>query len=97
MNVLLETLLENALLTDKDRYEIRQIFQLVDEKKKQNILNNFERILSSIAQIKIEMREQQEILLGRAISNIERSLKQARNKWIKNATTSSIQNLKQIL
>ncbi len=97
MNVLLEKLLENDLLTQKDRYEIRQIFQVVDERKKQNILNNFEKILSSIAQIKIEMREQQEILLGKAVSNIERALKQARNNGIKNATTTSIRDLKQII
>ncbi len=97
MNVFLEKLLENDLLTQKDKYEIRQIFQVVDDRKKQHILNNFDKILSSIAQIKIEMREQQEILLGKAVSNIERALRQARNNGIKNATTSSIQNLKQII
>ena len=97
MNVLLEKLLENDLLTEKDRYEVRQIFQVVDDRKKQNILNNFDKILSGIAQIKIEMREQQEILLGKAVSNIERALRQARNNGIKNATTSSIYDLKQII
>lgn len=97
MNVFLEKLLENDLLTQKDKYEIRQIFQVVDDRKKQHILNNFDKILSSIAQIKIEMREQQEILLGKAVSNIERALRQARKNGIKNATTSSIQNLKQII
>lgn len=97
MNVLLEKLLENKLLSDKDRYEIRQIFNFVDDKKKLNILNNFNTILSSIAKIKIELREQQEMLLWKAISNIEKSIKFARNSWIKNATTSSIQSLKDFL
>lgn len=97
MNTALEKLLENELLSAKDRYEIRQIFDIVDERKKQNILDNFEKIISSIAKIKLEMREQQEILLGKAISNIERALKQAKNNGIKNATTSSIYDLKQIL
>lgn len=97
MNQALEKLLQNDLLTDKDRYEIRQIFNIVDERKKQNILNNFDKMLLSIAKIKIEMREQQEILLGKAISNIEKAIRLARNNGIKWATTSSIQDLKQIL
>lgn len=97
MNTALEKLLENELLSEKDRYEIRQIFDIVDERKKQNILDNFEKIISAIAKIKLEMREQQEILLGKAISNIERALRQARNNGIKSATTSSIYDLKQIL
>lgn len=97
MNQALEKLLQNDLLTDKDRYEIRQIFNIVDEQKKQNILNNFDKMLLSIAKIKIEMREQQEILLGKAISNIEKAIRLARNNGIKWATTSSIQDLKQIL
>jgi len=79
MNSALEKLLQNELLSEKDRYEIRQIFEIVSEEKKQNILNNFDKMLLSIAKIKQEMREQQEILLGKAISNIEKALKIARN------------------
>lgn len=97
MNVLLEKLLLNSLLNDKDRYEIRQIFNFVDDKKKLNILNNFENILNKIVKIKFELRQQQEILLWKAISNIELSIKQAKNNWIKNATSLSIKNLKEII
>lgn len=97
MNTALEKLLENELLSEKDRYEIRQIFEIVDEHKKQNILNNFDKMLLAIAKIKQELREQQEILLWKAISNIENAIKSARNNGIKHATTSSIYDLKQIL
>ncbi len=97
MNTALEKLLQNELLSDKDKHEIRQIFEIVDEKKKQNILNNFDKMLLAIAKIKQELKEQQEILLGKAISNIEKAIRLARNNGIKWATTSSIQDLKQIL
>jgi len=63
MNTVLEKLLENEILSEKDKYEIRQIFELVDERKKQNILTNFDKILLSITKIKQELKEQQEILL----------------------------------
>lgn len=94
MNVLLEKLLENDILTEKDKFEIRQFFQIVSDDKKQNILRNFDNILSSILKIKIEMRKQQEILLWKTISNIEKAIKIAKNNWIINATTDSIQQLK---
>lgn len=97
MNVILEKLLENESLDDKDRYEIRQIFNIVSDEKKQNILDNFDKMLISIIKIKQELRESQEILLGKAISNIETAIKRARSSWIKNATTSSINNLRQIM
>lgn len=97
MNVILEKLLQNELLSDKDRYEIKQIFEIVNDEKKQNILKNFDKMIISIAKIKQELRENQEILLWKAISNIERAIKWARNSWIKNATTSSIYDLKQIM
>ncbi|MBW7954590.1 hypothetical protein H3C61_02135 [Candidatus Gracilibacteria bacterium] len=97
MNVLLEKLLLNNLLNDKDRYEIRQIFNFVDDKKKLNILNNFENIINKVLKIKSELKDQQEILLGKAISNIELSIKQAKNNGIKNATSSSIKSLKEII
>lgn len=97
MNVILEKLLQNELLSDKDRYEIRQIFEVVDEQKKQNILRNFDKMVLAIVKIKQELIENQEILLWKAISNIEKAIKQARNSWIKNATTSSIYDLKQIM
>ena len=97
MNVILENLLQNELLSDKDRFEIRQIFDVVSDDKKQNIINNFDKILIWIAIIKKELREQQEILLWKAIANIEKALKTARNNGIKKGTTSSIETLKQTI
>lgn len=97
MNVLLEKMLLNNFLDDKDRYEIRQIFNIVDDEKKQNILKNFDKMIQAIIKVKEELREQQEILLGKAISNIETAIKNARNSWIKKASKYSISQLKQII
>lgn len=97
MNIILEKLLTNEILSDKDRYEIRQIFDILSDEKKQNILKNFDKMILSISKIKHELRENQEILLWKAISNIERTLKNAKFSWIKNATTNSIWSLKQIM
>ncbi|MDD5769941.1 MAG: hypothetical protein PHE25_03155 [Candidatus Gracilibacteria bacterium] len=97
MNVLLEKMLLNNFLDDKDRYEIRQIFNIVDDEKKQNILKNFDKMIQAIIKVKEELREQQEILLGKAISNIETAIKNARNSGIKKASKYSISQLKQII
>jgi adenylate kinase family enzyme len=96
-NTLLEEYLSNPLLSDKDRYEIRQIFSIMPDEKKQNILDNFPRIIASIELIKEDLRETQEILLWRAISNIENAIKGAKNKGIKNWTSSSINELKNMM
>lgn len=95
MNVILEKLLKNEYLNDKDRYEIRQIFNMVSDEKKQNILNNFDKMLVSIIKIKQELRESQEILLWKAILNIETVIKKFRSAWIKHVTSGSINDLKQ--
>lgn len=97
MNVILEKLLLNESFNDKDRYEIRQIFNIVTDDKKQNILKNFDAIIVSIIKIKKDLIQEQEILLWKAISNIERVIKNVKSSSIKNATSSSIWNLKQII
>lgn len=97
MNVILEKLLQNENLNDKDRYEIRQIFEIVTVEKKQNILDNFDRIVWAIIKIKKDLYTEQEILLGKTLSNIERNIKQAKTTGIKSGTTSSIGTLKQTM
>lgn len=97
MNVILEKLLLHESLNEKDRYEIRQIFNIVSDDKKQNILKNFDKIILSIIKIKKDLIQEQEILLWKAISNIERVIKNVKSSSIKNATSNSIWNLKQII
>lgn len=98
----MNTLLENYFLKfpdldEKDRYEIRQIFNFVNDEKKQNILKNFEKMMESIIKLKKDLKQEQEILLWKAISNIERILKNAKISWIKTATFGSIWDLKKTI
>ena len=96
-NTLLEEYLQNPVLSDKDRYEIRQIFDLVDNEKKKNILKNFPKIIAWVTAIKDDLRKNQEILIWKALSNIERTLQMAKSWWIKSWTSSSIWALKNTL
>jgi predicted Zn-ribbon and HTH transcriptional regulator len=63
MNVLLEQFFEKYELSDKDRYEIRQIFQLLTPEKKQDVLDNFESLVFRIKKMQEDMRLEQEILI----------------------------------
>lgn len=97
MNILLEKLLQESPFDEKDKYEIRQIFQFVNDEKKQNILNNFDYIVSNVLRLKEELRQQQEILLGKAISNIEQTILKAKWNGVRKATGDSISQLKKIM
>jgi len=94
MNILLEKMLDKSSLSEKDKYEIRQIFEFSTDDKKRNILMNFNYILESINKIKQDLYRQQEILLGKAISNIERVLWQAKKTWLRKEITDEIISLK---
>ena len=94
MNTLLELKMEKSDLSDRDKFEIRQFFNIVDNQKKQNILKNFDQMVFNINKIKAEIIEEQEILLWKAISNMERAIKRARSSWIRKSSKENIQKLK---
>lgn len=96
MNVLLEKKLEIYDFSDKDKYEIRQIFEFATDEKKRSILANFDKIANNVLKIKQELKYNQEILLGRAISNIEKAILTAKKSWIKSLTWEWISDLKKI-
>lgn len=97
MNTKLEELIKKSWLSEKDAYEIRQIFMFVNDEKKQNILKNFYLMVENIKKIKIDLLKEQEILLWRTISNIERSIKKAKIVWYNNITLEKLNDLKQTL
>ena len=51
MNVQLEKLFTEYELSEKDRYEILQMFQLLPDAKKQKILSDFEILAEKIEKI----------------------------------------------
>jgi len=96
-NARLEKLLVHPVLTDKDRYEIRQIFSFVDQTRKMNILAHFEILIEKIVALKEDLRGQQEFLLGKAMENIYRSINTTNNRAVKSVTSDNIKRLKNIL
>lgn len=94
MNTKLESLIEKSWLSEKDAYEIRQIFCFLSDEKKQNILDNFDFIVFNIKKIRQDLIKEQEILLWRAVMNIENAIKNAKIAWYKKATSWVINEFK---
>ncbi len=71
INVAFEDMLKTCGLSDKDRYEIRQIFYMLSPQKQQNIINNFNIMVDRINKFKEDIEEQQKILLETAASKLD--------------------------
>jgi len=63
MNIYLETLFKKYRLSEKDRYEILQIYTFLPEEKKQNLINNFEIVVFKIQKIEKTLELEKEILI----------------------------------
>lgn len=98
MNYKLEQLIANTnLLSEKDIYEIRQIFNLFDTNKKIQMLDNWDNMVSRIVRLKDSIRKEQEILLWKAIDSIERQIEIAKKSWYKKEIWDEISQLKQMI
>jgi predicted Zn-ribbon and HTH transcriptional regulator len=75
MNTKLKTLFEKYDISDKDCYEINQIFNIVDNEKKHKILVNFELLAKKIKKIEEEIILEQSILLDNILPDIKALLK----------------------
>ncbi len=78
MFLTLEKLFEKFSTSEKDRYEMRQIFELLPEKKKKNILANFEVLSLRIQKIQRDLQLEQEILIWSAIERIREAIAKAK-------------------
>jgi len=72
MNVLLEKLFEQYSLSEKDRYEILQMFHIMSDAKKQLLLNNFEKLSEKIKKISQDIIIEQGILLDSILPEIQK-------------------------
>ncbi|MDP2091158.1 MAG: hypothetical protein Q8K30_06205 [Candidatus Gracilibacteria bacterium] len=71
MNTRLEKLFEIYNFSEKNKYEINQIFGLLPMKKQQNLLNNFNVFAFKIQQINKEINLERRILIGDLFQDIE--------------------------
>lgn len=71
MNTRLEKLFEIYNISEKDKYEINQIFWLLPTNKQQNLLNNFNAFAIRLEQINKEINLERRILIWDLFQDIE--------------------------
>jgi hypothetical protein len=71
MNTRLELLFQKYNVSEKDKYEINQIFWLLPPDKQQNILKNFEIMIFRFEQIHKEVNLERRILIWELFKDIK--------------------------
>lgn len=71
MNIFLEKLLDKFELSEKDKYEIKQIFDFLPNYKKQNIIKNFEELSKKIKKIEEDINIEREVLVWETLKEIK--------------------------
>lgn len=80
MNIQIEKLCDKYYLSPKDRYEINQIYNLLPDHKKQNLINNFPQLAQKFYEIEEEIRIEREILIWDAIGKIQNVITLVQNE-----------------
>ncbi len=94
MNTKLEKLFEKYNFSQKDRFEISQIFFLLTEERKQNLLKNFDEFALSINKINSDIDTEKDILIWSAVEKIKNSILEERKNKIDENIKDEINSLK---
>ena len=94
MNTKLEKLFEKYNFSQKDRFEISQIFFLLTEERKQNLLKNFDDLAFSINKINSDIDTEKDILIWSAVEKIKNSILEERKNKIDENIKDEINSLK---
>ena len=97
MNIMLQQILDKSLLHQSDKYEIRQIFYILPSEKQINFLSNWEKTETYLLKLRENLVREQEILLGKAIDDIETAISNAKKKGIRRWVTDAVINLRKTL
>jgi len=84
MNKYLEKLFAKYEISEKDKYDILQIYSLLPENKKQNIINNFENLAFKIKKIEEDIQIEKEILLSSALDKVKMAINKYKKQELKN-------------
>ncbi len=95
MNTRLESLFEKYNLSEKDRYEIRQIYGLLPIEKQKNLLKNFEVLVYRLQRIEEEIGAERKILIWWALDNVKNAIDQVRKEKTLQNTKKGIDFLRQ--
>lgn len=74
INTKLEKLFEKYNFSQKDRFEISQIFFLLTEDRKQKLISNFDDFAFSVLKINSDIELEKEILIWDAVEQIKQSI-----------------------
>jgi len=94
MNEYLKTLFEKYKLSEKDRYEILQIYSFLSDDKKQNLINNFETVVLKIQKIEKTLELEKEILIWDSVERVRNSILEKRKQKIDEQIKKEIDLLK---
>ena len=94
MNTKLEKLFEKYNFSQKDRFEISQIFFLLTEERKQNLLKNFDEFALSINKINSDIDTEKDMLIWSAVEKIKNSILEERKNKIDENIKDEINSLK---
>lgn len=94
MNTQLKKLFEQYNLSQKDQYEIKQIYALLPMHKQHNLLQNFWNLASRLKQIEEDIREEREILVGDALTNIENTIELVKKELMSSENQKKLDSLK---
>ncbi len=97
MNIMLEQLLDKSPLEQVDKFEIRQIFYILPAEKQINFLANWDKTETYLLKLRENLVKEQEILLGKALENIEKALSNAKRNWIKKWVSDAVTSLRKTL
>lgn len=78
MNTFLQELFEKYEISDKDRHNILQMYNILSDDKKQNILNNFETLVYKIKKIEEDIKTEKEIILWDALDIVRNAIRKYR-------------------
>jgi len=84
MNTKLNTLFEQYNIWEKDRYEISQIYFLLSEDKKRDLIQNFPILVTRVEKIKQDIIIEQELLIWDSISRIKHAIEIAKKEQFLN-------------
>lgn len=94
---MLEQLLDKSSLEQADKFEIRQIFYLLPSEKQIIFLANWDKTESYLIKLREDLKKEQEILLGKALDNIETAIANAKKNGIKRWIADAVSNLRKTL
>jgi len=97
MNTQLEKLFTQYSLSQKDRYEINQIYVLLPKVKQQNLLQNFAVLAAKLHKIENDLREERELLMWNALRNIEDTIELVKKELMSSEHQNQLDSLKKEL